>query len=134
MLKKTITFTDYNGQERTEDFYFNLTKAECAEMELSQNGGVSKMLTKIVAEQDQKKLIEIWKGLIIQAYGEKSNDGRRFMKSKEISDSFTQTEAFSILFMELVSNTNAATALVNGIIPQIETKSTATVGIPIQHN
>lgn len=120
MLKKTITFEDFDGNTRTEDFYFNLTKAEVAEMELSINGGFTKMIEKIVATQDSKRIIEVFKEMILKSYGEKSNDGRRFMKSKEILDNFTQTGAYSKLYMELATDARAATAFVNGIIPQVE--------------
>ena len=118
MLKKTITYTDYDGNDRTEDFYFNLNKAEIMEMEMSFNGGLSKTITNIVAAQDSKRIIEIFKDLILKAYGEKSPDGKRFMKSKEIADGFSQTEAYSQLFMELATNANAASLFVNGITPK----------------
>lgn len=119
MLKKTITYTDFDGNERTEDFYFNLTKAEVAEMELSTEGGLQKMLKKIVAEKDNKRIIEMFKEIIMKAYGEKSLDGRRFVKNQELRDSFAQTEAYSNLFMELAFDAEAAAAFVNGILPEI---------------
>jgi len=122
MLKKTITYTDYDGNQRTEDFYFNLTKAEITEMELSVDGGFVKMIGKIVDSQDNKRIAEIFKDLIIKSYGEKSPDGKKFMKNKEIQDSFAQTEAYSELFMELATNADAASAFVNGITPTIEKK------------
>lgn len=125
MLKKTITYIDYDGNERTEDFYFNLTKAECAEMELSADGGLSKMMEKIVAEKDNKRIIEIFKSIVLKAYGEKSPDGRRFVKSDELRDAFMQTEAYSDLFMELATNADAAAAFVNGIVPTISAPSLA---------
>lgn len=120
MLKKTITYTDYDGNKRTEDFYFNLSKAEVAEMEMSAEGGLTKTLEKIVAEQDGKRIIEIFKDLILKAYGEKSLDGKRFVKSKELSEAFSQTEAYSELFMELAMNAEASAAFVNGIIPVMD--------------
>lgn len=120
MLKKTITYTDYDGNERTEDFYFNLTKAEVAEMEMSYTGGMEKMLRKIVAEKDSKRIVEVFKDLILRSYGEKSADGKRFIKNQELRDAFAQTEAYSELFMELASDAEAAAAFVNGILPTIE--------------
>ena len=117
MLKKTITYTDYNGTERTEDFYFNLSKAEIMEMELSTEGGLSEMIQKIIAAQDAPAIIKIFKELILKAYGEKSPDGKRFIKSDEISTAFSQTEAYSKLFMELATDADAAAKFVNGIIP-----------------
>lgn len=117
MLKRTITYTDYNDVERTEDFYFNLTKAEIMEMELSTTGGLSEMITRIVNAKDAPAIIKIFKDLILKAYGEKSADGKRFVKSQEISEAFAQTEAYSILFMELSTNADAAAKFVNAIVP-----------------
>lgn len=117
MLKKTITYTDYNGVERTEDFYFNLSKAELMEMELSISGGFAEMLNKIVSAQDAPTLIKVFKDLILKAYGEKSADGKRFVKNNELRDAFSQTEAYSMLFMELATDTDAAIKFVNGIMP-----------------
>lgn len=117
MLKKTITYNDYNGVERTEDFYFNLSKAELMEMELSIKGGLTEMINKIVASKDSPALIKIFKELVLKAYGEKSADGKRFMKSDEISTAFSQTEAYSILFMELATDADASAKFVSGIIP-----------------
>lgn len=119
MLKKTITYTDYDGNERTEDFYFNLTQAEVTEMEMSTEGGLGKKLEKIIQELKREEIIVTFKDIIRRSYGEKSPDGRRFIKSKELSDAFEQTEAYSILFMELAMNADAAAEFVNGIIPQI---------------
>ena len=120
MLKKTITYTDYNGITRTEDFYFNLTKAEIMEMQLSTNGGLDVMIKKIIDSQDAPSIIKIFKELILKAYGEKSDDGKRFVKSKEISEGFAQTEAYSQLFMELATDTDAASKFVNGIVPAVD--------------
>lgn len=121
MLKKTITYKDYNGTERTEDFYFNLTKAEVMEMEMSTSGGLAEMIENIVKAQDSPSIIKIFKNLILKAYGEKSPDGKRFMKVNDagvpLSVAFSQTEAFSILFMELATDAEAASNFVNGIIP-----------------
>jgi hypothetical protein len=120
MLKKTITYVDYDGNERTEDFYFNLTKTEVAEIELSTNGGLAKALDKIVKEQDSKKVLELLKDIVLKAYGEKSIDGKRFIKTQELRDGFTQTEAYSELFMDLITNADMAATFINGIIPQIK--------------
>lgn len=118
MLKKTITYTDYNGNERTEDHYFNLSKAEIMEMEMSTTGGLAEMIQKIVAAQDSPAIVKIFKELILKAYGEKSPDGKRFIKSEEISTEFSQTEAYSQLFMELATDAKAGAAFVNGIVPK----------------
>lgn len=122
MLKKTITYTDYNGTERTEDFYFNLTKAEVMEMEMGIEGGMTEMINRIVAAKDAPAIIAIFKKLILKAYGEKSADGKRFVKSDEISTSFAQTEAYSDLYMELATNADKAAEFVNGIVPAVDKK------------
>lgn len=123
MLKKTFTYTDYNGVERTEDHYFNLSKAELMEMELSTTGGLAEMINKIVAAQDAPAIVKVFKDLVLKAYGQKSPDGRRFIKSKELADEFSQTEAYSQLFMELATNAEAAAQFVNGIVPAMDNKS-----------
>lgn len=117
MLKKTIAYVDYDGNEREEDFYFNLTKAELTEMQLSTTGGLEKMIDNIIKTKDVPRIIEIFKKIIIASYGEKSPDGRRFMKSTEITENFTQTEAYSKLFMELSTDAAAAADFIGGIIP-----------------
>ncbi len=127
MLKKTITYTDFDGNERTEDFYFNLSKAEIIEMELSIAGGMTQMLNKIIAAQDGEKIIKTFKEIILKAYGEKSPDGKRFIKSEELSTAFSQTEAYSQLFIELVTNADAAAKFMNGIIPANATQIAAPV-------
>ena len=120
MFKKTITYKDFDDTERTEDFYFHFTKAEVMELEHTFPGGLSKMLEKIVAEKDAPQLVTHFKRLILLSYGEKSPDGRRFIKTDEVRDAFAQTEAYSQLFMELSTNADSAGAWVNGIIPQGE--------------
>lgn len=120
MIKKTITYTDYNGRERTEDFYFNLTEAEISEMEYGVTGGLSGMITKIIKTDNMPRIIKVFKNLILKAYGEKSDDGKRFIKSEELSTAFSQTEAYSKLFMELGSNDEAASEFINGIMPHVE--------------
>lgn len=118
MLKKTITYEDFNGVERKEDFYFNLSKAEIMEMQFGTVGGLDVMLKKIIDAKDVKSIMDTFKMLILKAYGIKSDDGRRFIKSEEIAKEFEQTEAYSILYMELASDDNAAAEFVNGIIPK----------------
>ena len=117
MLKKTITYTDYNGVERTEDFYFYLSKADLMEMEMGTAGGFAEMIQKVVNAQDAPAIIKIFKDLILKAYGEKSADGKRFIKNDELRDAFSQTEAYSQLFMELATDSDAAAKFVNGIMP-----------------
>ena len=119
MLKETITYFDYDGNERTENFYFNLTKAECMEMELSTSGGLEKSIQRIIEAKDHAQIVETFKNIILKAYGEKSPDGKHFYKSPEISANFASTEAYSELFMKLASSAEEATRFVNGIIPQL---------------
>lgn len=117
MLKKVIKYTDYNGVPREEPFYFNLSKAELVELEMSVNGGLTEFITRVVATQDQTELIKLFKRFILMAYGEKSDDGKRFIKSEEISANFAATEAYSELFMELMSSTEKMTEFVNALAP-----------------
>lgn len=118
MLKRTITYTDYNDVERTEDFYFNLTQAELMEMELGTHGGLAEMLNKIVAAQDAPTIISTFKDIVLKAYGVKSDDGKQFIKNDETRTAFAQNPAYSILFMELATDADAGAAFVNGIMPK----------------
>ena len=121
MLKKTIKYEDYNGTQREEDFYFNLTKAELMEMEMGTTGGLAEMIDNVIKAQDAPSIIKIFKDLVLKAYGEKSPDGKRFIKVNDagipLSIGFSQTEAYSQLFMELATDAKAASDFVNGIIP-----------------
>lgn len=125
MLKKKIKFVDYNGNEREEEYYFNLTKAEIMEMQLSTEGGLAERIQLITQKQDVKAIVSIFKELILKAYGEKSADGKRFVKSPELAEAFSQTEAYSELFMELATDQEAAAAFVNGIVPQMTAEQKA---------
>lgn len=129
MFVKTINYTDYNGNTRTEDHYFNLTEAEALELEMSTNGGFSERIKRIIAAQDTATLVTIFKDLIKLSYGRKSLDGRKFEKSEEIFNEFKDTQAYSILFMELATDAKAATEFVNGIAPK--KKSDASNVVPM---
>lgn len=118
MLEKTIKFKDYRGEEREETFLFDLSPAELTEMELSQEGGMSNYIKKITATKDMPSLVKLFKELILKSYGEISDDGRRFIKDEKLAIEFSQTLAYSKLFMELVTDDTAAAAFINGIIPQ----------------
>ena len=120
MVKETKTYFDFDGNERTEDFYFNLMPAEMYEMQYSQNGGLASLLEKISKENDQTKIVEFLKGLVLKAYGVKSLDGRVLMKSDEIRKEFECTMAYSEIFMDLATNAKKAAAFVNGIMPPKE--------------
>lgn len=120
MLAKKVTYTDFNGEERTETFYFNLTKAEVAEMQLTHPGGYTEYIQRIIDSKQQEEIIRIFKELLLKSYGEKSEDGKHFRKSKEISEEFSNTEAYSEIFVELMTNANEAAAFVNGIMPKVD--------------
>ena len=121
MIKKTVTYTDYNEVERTENFYFNLSKAEVMEMEMSTEGGMAESIQKIVDAKDAPAIIRVFKDLVLKAYGVKSDDGRRFMKTQpdgtRYADDFKETEAYSQIFMELATDADAAAKFINGIVP-----------------
>lgn len=118
MIKWPITYTDYNGDERTEDFYFNLNKAEIMEMNLNANGALSEYYKRLVDLHDGKQIAEEYKKLILSAYGEKSLDGRRFVKSQKLRDEFEQTEAFAELYMQLATEEGAAARFIEGVLPK----------------
>lgn len=131
MYKVTKTYNDYNGVQRTEDFYFNLNEAEVMEMEMSTSGGLGEMIKGVVAAKDNPAIIKIFKDLILKAYGIKGPDGRTFLKEDEngrlLCNEFKQTEAYSILFMELATDADKAAKFVNGILPKAKTQQQADV-------
>lgn len=118
MLKKTITYEDFNGVERTEDLYFNLTEAEIVEMELGTTGGFVEKINKVIAAKDAPTIMNIFKDLLLKSYGEKSPDGKRFIKNAELREAFAQTNAYSKLFMELAFDEEAASNFINNVIPK----------------
>lgn len=120
MLHKIIKYTDYNGVDREEEFLFNLNKAEIMELELGIDGGLKNYIEKIVAKKSVPELSALFKKIVLMAYGEKSADGKRFIKSDELRQEFEQTEAYSELIMEILSNEKAAADFMNGIIPKID--------------
>jgi hypothetical protein len=119
-----MTYTDFNGVERTEDFYFHLTEAEIMEMEIGTAGGLAEMIKRVVDAKDFPTILKTFKDVVLKAYGIKSPDGRRFEKSEQIAAEFAQTNAYSKLFVELATDDKAAAEFVNGIIPH-DTKSAA---------
>jgi hypothetical protein len=118
MLKKTITYTDFNGDEVSEDFFFHLSKAELVELELSYEGGLTEQIRRIAAAEDGKAIIAEFKKIILGSYGQRSPDGRRFIKNQTLRDEFESTEAYSTLFMELVTDADKAAEFVQGVIPK----------------
>lgn len=117
MFKKTIEYVDFDGTSRKEDFYFNFTKAELIQMETEHEGGFAAMVQKVVDAKEASKLIKLFKEIVLSSYGEKSADGRKFVKSEEIRKDFESTEAYSELYMELVSDDKKAAEFINGIMP-----------------
>ena len=128
MIKKTIKYTDYDDVERSEDFWFNLSKTELMEMNFSKEGGMEKLLQRIVDTQDMKALIDVFQEIILRSYGEKSDDGKRFVKVKDghrLSEDFAQTPAYDELYMELATDDKAAAEFINGLIPKSLAKEVA---------
>lgn len=118
MLVKRISYTDYNGNQRSEDFYFNLNKGEIFNLQFGTEGGLDKAIQKIIQTEDTPKIVKIFQDIILNAYGVKSDDGRRFIKSEELSTEFKQTEAYSELLMELVSDEKKAAEFINALMPK----------------
>lgn len=117
MYKKTVTYEDYDGIERTETFYFNLSKAELLEMELNRDGGLGNLIQKIIDEKDTRRMISIFKDIMNRSYGVKSDDGKRFVKNKAVLDAFVESPAYSDIYIELVTNADEAISFINGIMP-----------------
>ena len=134
MLKITETYMDYNGVERVEDFFFNFNEAEVMELELGTTGGLAETIKKIVDAKDGPAIIKIFKELVLKAYGEKSPDGRRLVKSKEIATAFSQTEAYSQIFMRLATDAKAAAEFVNAIVPAKYSKNVQAVIDSVDNN
>ena len=125
MLKKTITYKDWNGTTRTEDFYFNLTKTECLEFEFNSSMGssVSSAIQTIIDNRDMRVIIETIKEMLLKSYGVKSEDGRRFIKNDEIREAFEQNPAFDIIYMDIASDPDKAAEFFAGIMPSEVTSS-----------
>lgn len=119
MLKRTFEYVDYNGNKRKEDHYFNLTQAEIMEIEMKAEGGMGlqDMINRLIAAQDGGTIMDVVKNIIMKAYGVKSPDGRKFVKSKELSEDFAQTEAFSDLYVELLTDSAKTAEFINAIVP-----------------
>lgn len=118
MYKKLMTYEDFDGNERTEELYFNLTEQEVTEYQLSHNGGITTLINRIIQAQDWKSMVEYWKEFILMCYGVKSDDGRRFVKNDAVREEFASTNAFSDLFMLLSTDDNEAAKFVNNVLPK----------------
>ncbi len=129
MICRKITYTDWDGNERTEDFWFHLSQAEITKMELSTEGGIEKWVTTIVNDRNGKDIVDTFEKIILKAYGKKSLDGRRFEKSEELSKEFSETPAYDQLFVRLVTDTDEAVEFFNGIMPEVENPGTSPIPI-----
>lgn len=118
MLKKTITYETFDGEEKTEDFFFHLSKADLVEMEMSSKGGLKAHLERIIKSQDGRAIMDEFKKLVLGSYGKKSDDGTKFTKTAELREEFLSSPAYDVLFMELVTDATKAAEFVNGIIPK----------------
>lgn len=119
MLKKTLTYEDWNGNTVTEDFYFNLTKTEVLELEygLIPGKSLTEVINQLSSDQDMGRIIQTLKEILLKAYGQKTEDGKRFIKNQEIQDSFLQSPAFDIIYMELATSEDAAADFISGLLP-----------------
>ena len=122
MIKKTIEYTDFDGNKRKEDFYFHLTEAEVTDWEMSVEGGLSKALVGIIKSKNIRQIMPIYKSLLIRSYGVKSPDGRRFIKNDEVRDEFVQTQAFSDLYMKLATDLEEGTNFIKGVMPTFDSE------------
>lgn len=125
MLKKTITYSDCDGNKLTEDFYFNLNKAELGELQIKYPGGYDKFLEKVIEEQDQSAMFDIFKDIILMSYGVRSADGKSFRKSQEVKDDFYYSDAYSELFMDLCSGPDKVEEFMEGILPDLDKEQLA---------
>lgn len=119
MRKETITYTDYNNVTRTEDFFFNLNEAELTALQYGVDGGMKEMLERIVKSKDNKQIMACFRDLISKSYGEKSPDGRRFVKSQELSEAFMQTEAYNELMLRFMTDANYSAAFINDVLADV---------------
>lgn len=120
MLKKTITYKDFDGNERSEDYYFHLSKTEAIELDFEYSGGLETYARYIVQAQNKKAIFDLMRTIVLRSYGEKSLDGRTFVKNSEITEAFTGTNAYDQLMFELISKENAATEFMTGVLPKAE--------------
>lgn len=118
MLKREIKYENFDGNEVTDTYYFNLTRSEMIELEVGYKDGLEAALRRIIETNDRQKLIAEFKNLVLLSYGVKSDDGKRFIKSDQLREEFTQTPAYDALFMELATNDDAAATFIKGIVPK----------------
>lgn len=123
MLKKTITYTDYNGKEQTEDCYFHLNRVELMDIALDlpddivDSSADGEVRAHLIDKLGNKGMFEFIKTVVTKSYGVKSTDGRRFIKSAELSDEFTQTPMFDKIMTEFATDDKAAANFIKAVIP-----------------
>lgn len=127
MIKKTITYTDFNGEERTEDFWFNMTKAEIINLDLEMPGGLDAYAKKLIREGDRPEIVKLFRRIILGSYGEKDDTGRRFVKTEEMQRAFEETNAFSELYVSILSDQDEMIKFINGIVPQVDSQTSLPV-------
>lgn len=116
MYKTTIEYEDYNGVQRKEEFYFNLSKAELMEMDLSTQAGIEEKFRMIIQTKDNAEIVKTFKDLILRSHGIKSEDGTRFIKTDALRENFEQSAAYSEYFMRLLSDPDEQQRFMNGVI------------------
>lgn len=131
MFKITKNYTDFNGNERKEDFYFHLTEAEVIKMQLGTTGGLAETIQRLIDLQDGPAILEVFEDLVMKAYGVKSADGREFIKNQQLRDSFAQTQAYSDIYVELATDADKAAKFINGILPANLAKKVADANLPV---
>lgn len=131
MFKITKSYTDFNGNERKEDFYFHLTEAEVIKMQLGTTGGLAETIQRLIDLQDGPAILEVFEDLVMKAYGVKSADGREFIKNQQLRDSFAQTQAYSDIYVELATDADKASKFINGILPANLAKKVAEANLPV---
>jgi len=118
MIKKTVTYEDFNGEKKTKELWFHFSESEITNEELTTEGGLYNTIRKMTEEQDRIMLAKLFRQIILKSYGEKSADGERFMKSQEIMDNFEHSAAYDALYMELATDTQKVSDFVKGTLPK----------------
>lgn len=131
MFRIQKTYTDFNGNERKEDFYFHLTEAEVMKMQLGTTGGLAETIQRLIDLQDGPAILKIFEDLVLKSYGVKSPDGREFIKNQALRDSFMQTQAYSDIYVELATDADKAAKFINGILPANLAKQVADAQLPV---
>jgi hypothetical protein len=138
VLKRDITYENFDGEEVTETFYFNLTKTELLEMQIEYHGGMEELITRIIKEEAVKEIFELFKKIVLASYGIRSEDGKRFIKSNQIREEFQQTAAYDALIVELATNDQSASDFIIAVVPramaeEIQKQGSIDVPLPLEN-